>query len=311
MNCIFLDSIVPEMKQILLSQKPDDMEVVFWDELDEKEKNQKLAEADSLLTAIYKVNDEFMSRAPKVKIVQKLGVGTDNIDSVAAKKYGIAVGNVPGGNTNGVAELTLGLILDVYRKISVLNQETKACTWSMWKYRACSYEMRNKVHGIVGFGNIGKRVAELSKAFGTTLLYYSRTRATAEVEKQYDVTYMDLDELLQTSDIVSIHLPLSNATRNLINAEKLALMKPNSILINVGRGNVVNEQDLYQALVSGKLSGAAVDVWADEPVTKENPLLSLENVIATPHVGGGTVDAALTIYKCSFEKIHDTLTACK
>lgn len=311
MNCIFLDSIVPEMKQILLSQKPDDMEVVFWDELDEKEKNQKLAEADSLLTAIYKVNDEFMSRAPKVKIVQKLGVGTDNIDSVAAKKYGIAVGNVPGGNTNGVAELTLGLILDVYRKISVLNQETKACTWSMWKYRACSYEMRNKVHGIVGFGNIGKRVAELSKAFGTTLLYYSRTRATAEVEKQYDVSYMDLEELLQTSDIVSIHLPLSNATRNLINAEKLALMKPNSILINVGRGNVVNEQDLYQALVSGKLSGAAVDVWADEPVTKENPLLSLENVIATPHVGGGTVDAALTIYKCSFEKIHDTLTACK
>ena len=311
MNCIFLDSIVPEMKQILLSQKPDDMEVVFWDELDEKEKNQKLAEADSLLTAIYKVNDEFMSRAPNVKIVQKLGVGTDNIDSVAAKKYGIAVGNVPGGNTNGVAELTLGLILDLYRKISVLNQETKACTWSMWKYRACSYEMKNKVHGIVGFGNIGKRVAELSKAFGTTLLYYSRTRATAEVEKQYDVSYMDLDELLQTSDIVSIHLPLSNATRNLINAEKLALMKPNSILINVGRGNVVNEQDLYQALVSGKLSGAAVDVWADEPVTKENPLLSLENVIATPHVGGGTVDAALTIYKCSFEKIHDTLTACK
>ncbi len=311
MNCIFLDSIVPEMKQILLSQKPDDMEVVFWDELDEKEKNQKLAEADSLLTAIYKVNDEFMSRAPKVKIVQKLGVGTDNIDSVAAKKYGIVVGNVPGGNTNGVAELTLGLILDVYRKISVLNQETKACTWSMWKYRACSYEMKNKVHGIVGFGNIGKRVAELSKAFSTTLLYYSRTRATAEVEKQYDVSYMDLDELLQTSDIVSIHLPLSNATRNLINAEKLALMKPNSILINVGRGNVVNEQDLYQALVSGKLSGAAVDVWADEPVTKENPLLSLENVIATPHVGGGTVDAALTIYKCSFEKIHDTLTACK
>ena len=311
MNCIFLDSIVPEMKQILLSQKPDDMEVVFWDELDEKEKKQKLAEADSLLTAIYKVNDEFMSRAPNVKIVQKLGVGTDNIDSVAAKKYGIAVGNVPGGNTNGVAELTLGLILDLYRKISVLNQETKACTWSMWKYRACSYEMRNKVHGIVGFGNIGKRVAELSKAFGTTLLYYSRTRATAEVEKQYDVSYMDLDELLQTSDIVSIHLPLSNATRNLINAEKLALMKPNSILINVGRGNVVNEQDLNQALVSGKLSGAAVDVWADEPVTKENPLLSLENVIATPHVGGGTVDAALTIYKCSFEKIHDTLTACK
>jgi phosphoglycerate dehydrogenase-like enzyme len=307
MNCIFLDSIAPEMKQVLLSQKPDDIHVLFWDELAEKDKAEKLAATDALLTATYKVDDTMLRQAPKVKIVQKLGVGTDNIDSTAAAKYGIKVGNVPGGNANGVAEMTIGLILDLYHKISLLDRETRAGDWSMWKYRNCSYEMKNKVHGIVGFGNIGKRVAELSKAFGANLLYYSRTKATAETEKQYGVTYMELDELLQTADIVSIHLPLNPETRNLFNAEKLALMKPTAVLVNVGRGNVVNEQDLYQALIEGKLSGAAIDVWASEPIPPNNPLLSLDNVVVTPHVGGGTVDAAINNFQTSFQKIRETL----
>ena len=307
MNCIFLDSIAPEMKQVLLSQKPDDIHVLFWDELTEQEKVEKLAATDALLAATYKVDDALLRRAPKVKIVQKIGVGTDNIDSVAAAKYGIKVGNVPGGNANGVAEMTIGLILDLYHKISLLDRETRAGDWSMWKYRHCSYEMKNKVHGIVGFGNIGKRVAELSKAFGANLLYYSRTKATDEVEKQYGVTYMELDELLQTADIVSVHLPLTPETRNLFNAAKLTLMKSTAVLVNVGRGNVVNEQDLYQALVEGKLFGAAIDVWANEPVAPNNPLLFLDNVVATPHVGGGTVDAAINNFQTSFQKIRETL----
>lgn len=307
MNCIFLDSIAPEMKQVLLSQKPDDLDVLFWDELTETEKVEKLAVTDALLTATYKVDDTLLRQAPKVKIVQKLGVGTDNIDSAAAAKFGIKVGNVPGGNANGVAEMTIGLILDLYHKISLVDRETRAGEWSMWKYRHCSYEMKNKVHGIVGFGNIGKRVAELSKAFGANLLYYSRTKATSEVEKQYDVTYMELDDLLQTADIISIHLPLNSETRNLFNAEKLALMKSTAVLVNVGRGNVVNEQDLYRALVERKLSGAAIDVWANEPVAPNHPLLFLDNVVATPHVGGGTVDAAINNFQTSFQKIRETL----
>ena len=118
---------------------------------------------------------------------------------------------------------------------------------------------------------------------------------------------MELDELLQTADIVSVHLPLTPETRNLFNAEKLALMKSTAVLVNVGRGNVVNEQDLYQALVEGKLSGAAIDVWANEPVAPNNPLLSLDNVVATPHVGGGTVDAAINNFQTSFQKIRETL----
>ena len=247
------------MKDLLRVETPNDIELTFWDELEETEQTEKLAQAESILTATYIVNDEFMGRAPKLKIVQKMGVGTDNIDSLAAKKHGIIVGNVPGGNANGVAELTIGLILDVYRKISVLNRESKIGTWSMWTYRSCSYEIKGKTHGIIGFGNIGKRVAELSKAFGTSLLYHSRTRATVEMEEKYHVTYVELEELLRKSDIISIHVPLIKETKNWIIAEKLALMKPSSVLINVGRGGVVNEKDLYKALSSSQIAGAGID----------------------------------------------------
>jgi len=309
MNCIFLDSIALEMKDLLRLETPDDIKLTFWDELEEADRTEKLAQAESILTATYIVNDEFMNRAPKLKIIQKMGVGTDNIDSLAAKKRGIIVGNVPGGNANGVAELTMGLILDVYRKISILDRESKLGIWSMWTYRNCSYEIKGKTHGIIGFGNIGQRVAELSKVFGTSLLYHSRTRATTDVEEKYDVTYMELEELLRESDIISIHVPLSKDTENWITAEKLALMKPSSVLINVGRGGVVNEIDLYKALSSGQLFGAGIDVWATEPFAKDNPLLSLNNVVATPHVGGGTVDAAVNIFQDSFKKIRCALSS--
>ncbi|MBP2656409.1 MAG: Phosphoglycerate dehydrogenase [Firmicutes bacterium] len=308
MNCIFLDSIAPEMKALLLSQKPQEIALFFWDELNEVSQAEKLACADALLTTAYIVGDAFLARAPKLKIVQKVGVGTDNINTDAAGKRGIVVSNVPGGNANGVAELTIGLILDLYRKISVLDRETKAGEWSMWKYRACSYEMKGKIHGIIGFGHIGKRVAELSRVFGTSLLYYSRRKAADEVEKYYNVTYMELDELLQKSDIVSVHLPLNSTTRNLLNAKKLSLMQLNSVLINVGRGQVVKETDLYEALIQGKLAGAGIDVWSSEPINASNALLLLDNVVAMPHVGGGTVDAATNIFKISFEKILKQLS---
>lgn len=309
MNCIFLDQITPEMKALFRSEVPEDMDLLFWDEMPEDEREGNLAQAEALLTATYRVDDAFMQRAPKLKIVQKMGVGTDNIDSTAAAKRGIVVGNVPGGNANGVAELTMGLILEIYRKISQLDNDTKNGVWSMWKYRNYSYEIKGKKHGIIGFGDIGRRVAELSKAFGATLYYYSRTPASAEVEARYGVTYLPLEELLKEADIVSIHVPLSPTTRNWINTEKLKLMKKNAVFINVSRGNVVNEQDLYEILANGKIFGAAIDVWATEPVNADNPLLTLDNVVATPHVGSGTVDTVIAILRASFQKIRSVLTA--
>ncbi|MBP2634654.1 MAG: Phosphoglycerate dehydrogenase [Firmicutes bacterium] len=304
MNCIFFDTIGPEMKAIMAGVQPKEINLVFWDSLSEQERAAALATADAFMAATYLVTAELMQQAPHLKIVQKLGVGVDNFDAKAATARGIAVGNVPGGNANGVAELTIGMILDLYRHISILNQATKKGEWLMWAYRSCSYEIKGKIHGIVGFGHTGRETARLSRAFGSSILYYSSRQASAEVEAEYGASYVSLEELLHKADIVSIHVPLVAQTTNLINKDTLALMKPNAILVNVSRGNVVNETDLYEALAENRLLGAAVDVWAKEPVGADNPLLKLDNVIALPHVGGGTVDAAINIYAACFANIY-------
>ncbi|WP_371371818.1 2-hydroxyacid dehydrogenase [Sporomusa aerivorans] len=300
MNCIFFDTIGLDMQALVTSAQPQEIQVVFWSELNEKEQATALRNADAFMVATYPITAQLLKQAPKVKIVQKMGVGVDNIDSKAAAALGIAVGNVPGGNANGVAELTIALILNLYRHICALNQATKNCEWQMWKYRSCSYEIKGKTHGVIGFGYTGRETARLSRAFGSSILYSSTRQAAADVEKQLGARYVPLDELLREADIVSIHVPLLSQTVNLIDKDKLALMKDSAILVNVSRGNIVNEADLYQALVNRSLFGVALDVWSQEPVNAGHPLLSLDNVIALPHVGGGTVDAAINIYQYSF-----------
>lgn len=304
MNCIFFDPIGPEMQALISVTQPKEISLVFWSGLTEREQTAALLEADAFLAATYLITDRLMQQAPHLKIIQKMGVGVDNIDTKAATERNIAVGNVPGGNANGVAELTIALILNLYRHIQVLNQATKNGEWLMWEKRSCSFEIKGKVHGIIGFGHTGRETARLSRAFGSSILYYSSRQASPEVEAELGAKYVSLDELLRQSDIVSIHVPLGPQTLNLINRDKLALMKDNAILVNVSRGNVVNEADLYDALVKKRLFGAASDVWAHEPINPDNPLLKLENVIAMPHVGGGTVDAAVNIFRYSFANMH-------
>ncbi len=304
MKCIFLDSVSPMMKKLILQEKPADLELVFWDEVTgPHQQDELLKQADAVLAAIYKVTQSLMKQAPNLRIAQKAGVGTDNIDSAAATELGIAVGNVPGSNANGVVELTMGLILNLYRHLPELNKGTKEGKWLMFEYRTSSYEIKGKTHGIIGFGNIGRDVARLSQAFGSTVLYYDAFRAKPEVEAALNVKFVPLEELLRASDIVSVHVPLLPATANLINAKNLSLMKENAVLINVSRGNVVNEADLYQALTEKQIAGAAIDVWASEPIKADNPLLTLDNVIATPHIAGGTLDAARNVYRGSFKNI--------
>ena len=311
MNCIFFDPIGPEMKALITITQPKEIRLVFWDGLTAREQAEALQEADAFMVATYLITDLLMKQAPRLKVIQKMGVGVDNIDSKAATELGIPVCNVPGGNANGVAELTIALILNLYRHIQVLNQATKNGEWLMWEKRSCSYEIKGKIHGIIGFGHTGRETARLSRAFGSSIVYYSSHQASAAVEAEFGAKYVSLDELLRQSDIVSLHVPLVPQTLNLINRDKLVLMKDNAVLINVSRGNVVNEADLYEALVKKQLFGAASDVWAHEPVNHDNPLLKLDNVIAMPHVGGGTVDAALNIFRYSFANMYACFTGQK
>jgi len=307
-ECIFLDKITSEMQTAMENERPTGVHLSFFSEVPDCEKEKCLQSADAFLTATYKVDKSLMEKAANVKIVQKMGVGIDNIDAVAASSLGIIVKNVPGGNANGVAELTMGLIIDVYRRITSLDKMNRKGEWGMWTYRSSSYEIKGKKHGIIGFGHVGKRVAELSHAFGTELLYYNRTQMNENVEKQYGIKYVSLEGLLQAADIVSIHLPFTVETKDFISKREMDMMKHDAILINVGRGGVVNEKALYEVLLKGKLLGAGIDVWEKEPLQGQNLLLQLDNIVATPHIGGGTVDAAQNILRSCFKNI---LITCK
>ena len=197
----------------------------------------------------------------------------------------------------------MGLALALSRKLQILDRATKSGEWLMWEMRPSSFEISGKTHGIVGFGNIGKAVAKLSQAFGTKVVYFDARRLSTEQETKLGVQYQPLDELLATADIVSLHVPLLPDTRGMIGERQLTLMKPTSILVNVARGNIVDETALYEALKNKRISGAALDVWSKEPVPRDNPLLTLENIIATPHISAGTRDTLLNIFGVGFGNI--------
>lgn len=278
-------------------------EVTYWSELGDHERDAALAEAQYLITAAFPVTRQLLDKAPKVKLIQKTGSGVDNIDLPAAKEKGIMVSSTPGANSNSVAEMTIGMILCLYRKLHFLDRETKQGKWLMFEHRPYMFEMKNKIHGIIGMGNIGREVAKLSKAFGTKIIYYDAYRMDPEREKELGVSYVPLDKLLATADIISVHVPLLPETRGLIGREQLKQMKANAILINVARGNIIDEQALAEALHDGGLLGAAFDTFASEPISRDNPLLKFDQVLATPHIAGGTCDVLETVLRLAFQNI--------
>lgn len=291
------------MKRMLYAQKPEEFELWLWAEMDEVERRKRLAQADYLLVAAERVDEELIAGAPRARLIQKTGVGTDNIDVRAAASRGLPVANTPGSNSVGVAELTVLLILALYRKLLTLDAATRRGEWPMWTFRTSSFEMSGKIHGLIGFGSIGREVARRSQAFGTEILYFDNFRPNAEEEKELGATFVPLEDLLRRSDIISLHVPLMPETRHLVGAEELAMMKPEAVLVNVARGGVIDEAALTDALREERIAGAALDVWEREPVNPDNPLLRLENVVATPHIGAGTRDTLARVLETAFGNI--------
>ena len=300
---VYFENVSTEARALMESLKYPGFELIHWVDIPEMQQDACLASADYFITSAHVITREMMEKAPRLRLIQRNGIGIDNIDVAAADEMGILVANTPGVNASTVTELTIGMILCLYRKLIFLDQATKSGKWLMWDYRTSMFEMKGKTHGIIGMGSVGREVAKVSQAFGTKVIYTDRMKFSLKQERQMGLTYVSLPELLSTADIVSIHIPLVPETRHLISTEEFNLMKPTSVLINVARGGVVDEEALDDALRCQKILGAGIDTWAMEPVECNNPLLKYNNVIATPHIGGGSRDTLMATFTLAFQNI--------
>ena len=248
------------------------------------------------------MDDAFYQRAPKLKLVQLLSAGYDRINIEAARRAKVAVCNNGGANSTAVSEHAIMLMLAVSRSLVRQHANVSGGRWrgnNASEYKL--YEMYNKTLGIVGLGTIGRKTAKLARAFGMRVQYYDVTRLSEEHAEQIGVRFALLEELLKTSDIVSLHVPLLADTRHMINAERLKMMKPSAYLINTCRGPVVDEPALIEALTSGTIAGAGLDVFDQEPPPPNNPLFALQNVVLTAHFAGPTWDTQYSRFRNAFD----------
>jgi D-3-phosphoglycerate dehydrogenase len=251
-----------------------------------------------------KITKDMIVKAEKCKIIARVGVGLDNIDQVAAKEKNIRVINAVEGAMNAVAELVIGLMLSLAREIPRADREVRNGNWI--KKELMGTELRGKYLGIVGLGNIGKRLGRLAKALNMNIIGYDVVPIDEEFSKEVGLMKADLGTLLASSDYVSLHVPLLESTKHLINSEKMDTMKNTARIINTSRGGVIDEDALYEYLKDGKLGGAALDVFEVEPATS-NKLASLPNFISTPHMGAQTKEAQSLAANVIAEKIIQIL----
>ena len=262
-------------------------EVIRWD--DPRAKNWH-EDADGLMARGKKVAAEDMARAKKLRVISKQGVGLDNIDLEAAKAHGIAICRTPGVNSEAVAEMALSLGLSVVRRVTEFDRMTRA-DGKVQRANFLGYESWQKTVGIVGMANIGTLVARKWRgAFDAKIIGYDPYVPANRWSELPHKRAASLEEMLPQVDILSLHLPLTPESRNLIDAARLALMKPSAIVVNTSRGGIVNEAALYQAISSGKLFGAGFDVFEVEPPTSDHPLMSLPTFVGTPHAAAGTIE---------------------
>jgi phosphoglycerate dehydrogenase-like enzyme len=251
-----------------------------------------------------KMQDAFYRAAPKMRLVQLLSAGYDAVDIEAARRAKVPVSNNGGANAISVAEHAIMLMLTVARKVPWQHSNVAGGRWRGNGPAPRMYELHDKTLGIVGLGTIGKKVARLAKAFGMRVQYYDIARLSEDAEDALGVKFRLLRELLRTSDFVSLNVPLNASTRHMIGAGELALLKPTAILVNTCRGPVIDEPALVRALSDGKLFGAGLDVFDQEPTPADNPLLKLDNVVLTAHFAGPTWDNHVARFRNAFDNVQ-------
>ena len=250
------------------------------------------------------ITREALARTARLRAIGRAGVGVDNIDVEAATEKGIAVFNAPSGNTISAAELTMALLLAAVRKVAPADRSMRRGEWDRKSFRGS--ELNGKTLGLVGAGRIGGEVAKRARAFGMRVVAYDPF-LQEERARQLGVETASLDDVLRTADVVSLHVPLTDATANLIDAHRIALLKPGAVIVNAARGGVLDEGALIEALREGRLGGAALDVFSEEPLPADHPLRSLESAVLTPHLGAATEEAQHNVAFEAAESVRDAL----
>ncbi len=288
--CVFVTRRIASEAIALLAAR---CRVDRWDASDPVARDvllDRVGEADGLLALLTeRVDAELLQLAPRLKVVANMAVGYDNVDVPAARARGIVVTNTPGVLTETSAEFAFTLILAAMRRLKEAMRWVERGRWTTWDpLLLMGRDLEGATLGLVGFGRIASAVARRAHGIGMRLLYQSRS-AHAEDEARYGMRRTGLDELLAESDVVSLHVPLTEQTRHLIAARELALMKPTAYLVNTARGGVLDQQALYQALTSATIAGAALDVTDPEPLAADHPLVQLDNCLVVPHIASASV----------------------
>lgn len=277
--------------EIIKSAVPDGFELEMLESVSQQELEGKVKEADYLLVSgRLKINRTVLGNAQNIKMIQRTGVGLDSIDLEYIRNHDVPFYVNKGVNAQSVAEHTILLMLASLRNLVEINENTKRGIWKKQAQGVCTHELCGKTVGLIGMGAIGRKVAGMLKAFGAKVLYNDVSKMKQEDENALGIKFSTREEIIEKSDIISLHCPLTDDTRHMINDRAVNKMKNGVILINTARGGLIDEAALINGIKNGKIAGAGIDVYEKEPVDNSE-VLNLQNVITTPHIGGVTYDS--------------------
>jgi D-3-phosphoglycerate dehydrogenase len=297
-SVLICDQVAPILNEIL---QKNGLKISYEPEITPEQIMEKISNFDIVIVrSRTKITKEMIDRATQCKIIARVGVGLDNIDVEAAKAKNIRVINAVEGAMNAVAELVLGLMLSMAREIPRADREIRNGKWL--KKELMGIELSGKYLGIVGLGNIGKRLAKLARGLNMNIIGFDVMPIADDFARDVGLIKADIDTLISSADFISFHVPLTDSTNHLVNAKRISTMKKTAYIINTSRGEIIDEDALYDALKEGKIAGAALDVFEKEPATG-NKLTTLPNVVCTPHIGAQTKEAQALAANVIGEKI--------
>ena len=313
---LVLSPVPEEVTRALLKARVTDDEIrgirlVSYGGSSQDELRQAVSDADVIIgdyTNNIALDAGVMRSAKRCTFIQQPSTGFQHIDVDEAARQGISVANAAGANTAAVAEHAIMLILACLKKLPLAAEKTRRCEWAQDEMSLYGvFEFSGKILGIIGMGRIGREVASRARPFGPVMTYHDVNRLTPQEEERLGLAYRDLDDLVRESDIVTIHVPLTSQTSMMMDGQRLAMMKRSAVVINVSRGEIVDEHALAQALREGRIGGAGVDVFSEEPICRENPLLDAPNTILTPHIAGVTNESRVRVIDVTIENVARVL----